>query len=130
MVSFHVMSHSANSQDHGHHHAKHSHETKKTSHHHNDDKSTSHKSELKLTKESSNQKSPFKVMHQHENDSSDNGGEPHEHTFTFSAPFVSFLNPSYELDLPNIEDMNPSAIPIDLFIEEPYLKGLFRPPIS
>lgn len=130
MVSVHVISHPADSQDHGHHHAKHSHETKKTAQQHHNNKGKSHKNELKLTKASSTQKSPFKVMHQHENDSSDNSGEPHEHTFTFSAPFISFLNPSYELDLPNIEDMNTSAIPIDLFVEEPYLKGLFRPPIS
>ena len=130
MVSVHVMSHASDSQDHDHHHAKHSHESKKTALHHHDDESKNHENETKLAKSSSTQKSPFKVLHQHENDGSDNSGEPHEHTFAFSAPFVSFLNPTYELDLPNIEDMNLSPIPIDLFIEEPYLKGLFRPPIS
>lgn len=130
MVGLHILTHSSDTHQHDHdsHHAK----AQGSSHHHDHKASKhSHQNEQRIAAKSNlNSSSPFNIVHQHDNDDSHGDGEPHEHTFSTGTPFVSFLNPPYEVNLPNVDDMSLLSFSVDQYVQGPYLNGLFRPPIS
>lgn len=130
MVGLHILSHTSDSHHHEHERDSHSHGAKKAVHHHSHAKNEIHQqSEPKVIAASHLNKSPFKLTHQHDDDDSHGDGEPHDHTFSVGAPFVSFLNDPYVIELPSLDDLKVMSAPVDRYAEEPYLKGLFRPPI-